>query len=594
MLRGFRWQLFALVVSAGIFMGMLLSRPSANSFPTPPPTETALPPTQSPPVPTAVMLSTPVTTTPTSYREALVGTVERINPLFSLHNPNERDLVALIFEGLTATNDYGETVGALASNWVIDSTYTEYVFTLRGDVLWQDGTPFTARDVAFTIGILQQPSFTGEQALHDFWKTIEVQVLDDTHLRFRLVQPIGNFLDHLLLGILPQHVFGEMDASAMATHPFNLSPIGTGRYQFAGIKGNDTIQQIELVAAPTYRNRPNQDAPFELERLTFHLFPTADIAKQALLDGKVDGLGLVESERISLVPHTQFNLNSTTLPHIGMIVFNWESGIEGQPSVFREAQLRQALQRALDRTAIVGRNLYQTAVLTDWAVPLGSWMMTHDVPNYPTYNPSESLRLIQTIELYPTPPPTDTEAVSADVTPETPPTPTVEPRRAFRFVVIDEAAYVNMATEISQQWSAIGFNSEVIPLSPDEYRNRLSTRDWDIAIVEYQFDPTTDLYSFWDEGSFPNGQNMGGVANRDISEALEAARSNPYSVNRKIYYGEFQRVFVAEAIALPLYAPLYTYATSKTIEVSQLGYLGSLSDRFRHIQSWRIVPQATP
>jgi ABC-type transport system substrate-binding protein len=149
-----------------------------------------------------------------------------------------------------------------------------------------------------------------------------------------------------------------------------------------------------------------------------------------------------------------------------MIVFNWESGIEGQPSVFREAQLRQALQRALDRTAIVGRNLYQTAVLTDWAVPLGSWMMTHDVPNYPTFNPSEALRLIQTIELYPTPPPTDTEAVSADVTPETPPTPTVEPRRAFRFVVIDEAAYVNMATEISQQWSAIGFNSEVIPEVP--------------------------------------------------------------------------------------------------------------------------------
>jgi hypothetical protein len=46
MLRGFRWQLFALVVSAGIFMGMLLSRPSANFSPTPPPTETALPPMQ--------------------------------------------------------------------------------------------------------------------------------------------------------------------------------------------------------------------------------------------------------------------------------------------------------------------------------------------------------------------------------------------------------------------------------------------------------------------------------------------------------------------------------------------------------------------
>jgi hypothetical protein len=73
-----------------------------------------------------------------------------------------------------------------------------------------------------------------------------------------------------------------MDASAMATHPFNLSPIGTGRYQFAGIKGNDTIQQIELVAA-TVPEPPNQDAPFELERLTFHLFPTADHGKAGVI-----------------------------------------------------------------------------------------------------------------------------------------------------------------------------------------------------------------------------------------------------------------------------------------------------------------------
>jgi len=215
-------------------------------------------------------------------------------------------------------------------------------------------------------------------------------------------------------------------------------------------------------------------------------------------------------------------------------------------------------------------------------------MMTHDVPSYPAYNPTEALRLIQTVELYPAPPPA-VEETSTDATPEIPPTATAEPRGAFRFVVIDEVAYVNMATEISQQWSAIGFNSEVIPLSPDEYRNRLSSRDWDIAIVEYQFDHTTDLYSFWDEGSYPNGQNMGGVANRDISEALESARSNPFSVNRKIYYTEFQRAFVTEAIALPLYTPLYTYVTSKTIEVAHMGYLGSLSDRFRHIQSWRIV-----
>ena len=590
MLRGFRWQLFALVVSAGIFMAMLFNRPTVDISPSIQATEVPLLPTSIPPTPTVVMPPSTDIHSPQIYREALVGEIQRINPLFSLHNPNERDLVALIFEGLITTNEYGEAVGALASDWVIDSTYTEYVFTLRNDVLWQDGTPFSARDVAFTIGIVQQPSFNGEQALHDFWKTVEVQVLDDTHLRFRLVQPIGNFLYHLQLGILPHHAFGEIDASALSNHPFNLAPIGTGRYQLAGVKGTNKVEQVDLVASPTYRNRPNQTAPVEIDRVAFHLFPSIDLAKQALLENKVDGLGLIEDERVTLVPNTQFNLVSTTLPHVGMIVFNWESGIEGQASVFRDTRLRQALQLSLDRTSIVGRNLYQTAVLTDWVVPLGSWMMSHEVPSYPMYDPAEALRLIQTVELYPAPPIQETEA-SGDATPETPPTATAEPRQSFRFVVIDEPSYVNMATEISQQWSAIGFTSEVIPLNAPDYRNRLATRDWDIAIVEYQFDHTTDLYSFWDEGAYPSGQNLGGVANRDISEALESARSNPFSVNRKIYYTEFQQVFVTEAIALPLYAPLYTYATNQTVTVTQMGYLGETSDRFRYIQFWRSSPE---
>lgn len=591
MLRGFRWQLFALVVSAGIFMGMFFNRPIVD---TPSPiqaTESPLPPTPTAPPPTVMIPIVAVETRPpNSYREALVGDIQRINPLFSRDNRNERDLVALIFEGLTTTNEYGEVVGSLASEWVIDSTYTEYVFTLRNDILWQDGIPFTAHDVAFTVGLLQQPSFNGEQALHDFWKTIEVQVLDDSHLRFRLVQPIGNFLYHLQLGILPSHAFGEIDAGTLANHPFNLAPIGTGRYQLASIKGANTIEQIELVASPTYRNRPNQLAQFEVERLSFHLFPTLELAKQALVEGAVDGLGLIGNERSSLIPNTELNLISTTLPHVGMVVFNWESGIEGQPSVFRDTRLRQALQLSLDRTATVGRNLYQAAVLTDWAVPLGSWMLTHEVSGYPAYNPTEALRLIQTVDLYPTPPIQETEA-SVDATPETPPTATAEPRQSFRFVVIDEPSYVNMATEISQQWSAIGFTSEVIPLSPSDYRNRLATRDWDIALVEYQFEQTTDLYSFWDEGAYPDGQNLGGVSNRDMSEALESARGNPFSVNRKIYYTEFQQVFVTEAIAIPLYAPLYTYAVNKTVEVTQIGYMGDTSDRFRYIQSWRVHPE---
>ena len=37
----------------------------------------------------------------------------------------------------------------LAATWTVDPAFTEWTFTLRNDVFWHDGTPFTAEDVEF-------------------------------------------------------------------------------------------------------------------------------------------------------------------------------------------------------------------------------------------------------------------------------------------------------------------------------------------------------------------------------------------------------------------------------------------------------------
>src|SRR5690606_25308953 len=49
--------------------------------------------------------------------EALVGEIRKLNPLLATYNPVDRDITALIFEGLTATNAYGEIVPRLAESW---------------------------------------------------------------------------------------------------------------------------------------------------------------------------------------------------------------------------------------------------------------------------------------------------------------------------------------------------------------------------------------------------------------------------------------------------------------------------------------------
>ena len=216
MLRGNRWQFLALIAAALVFVGVLLGRPAPSPAPiqTPAPQPSVSPtpsPTSAPgetpaPTPAPVLQIVQETTdgVPT-YREALIGRLQRLNPLFASLNPVDADISSLIFEGLTTINVYGEPVPALAKSWLISSDGLEYVFTLRDDVLWHDGIRFTAADVAFTMSLLRSPDFPGERALRDFWRTVETQQLSDTMLRFRLTQPLGSFPDALRIGILPEH-----------------------------------------------------------------------------------------------------------------------------------------------------------------------------------------------------------------------------------------------------------------------------------------------------------------------------------------------------------------------------------------------------
>ncbi|HRF94333.1 MAG TPA: ABC transporter substrate-binding protein, partial [Aggregatilineales bacterium] len=170
-MKEYRWQLLALIVALILFItSFLLTRSSA---PTPTPSTTPAPTqsVQNPPTPTPTDApAQPIVesnTTPaivdgiTTYREGLIGTVNRLNPLYATLNSVDGDITSLIFEGMTKINQYGEIIPSLATSWVVTFDGLEYMVSLRSDVLWQDGIPFTATDVVYTVSLLQSPDFSG-------------------------------------------------------------------------------------------------------------------------------------------------------------------------------------------------------------------------------------------------------------------------------------------------------------------------------------------------------------------------------------------------------------------------------------------------
>jgi peptide/nickel transport system substrate-binding protein len=578
MLRHSRWQVVAFVTVLLLF---------TVALPTPPAAQPA-----SDGVPT--------------YREAVIGRISRLNPLFATLNPVDRDITRLIFEGLVGTNAFGEPSPLLAESWVIGSGGLEYVFTLRPDVLWQDGTPFSAADVLFTMGLLRAPDFPGDPDLSAFWRTVETEQIGERLIRFRLTQPLSTFLDQLQIGILPEHALRGTTAAALASHPFNLTPIGTGPYQLEAIRADaaGTIRQVDLRVAPNYRARPEGAAGFTIERLRFALFATFEDALAALNAGETDGLAArTAAERrplFELANSAPFLLQNQIENRLGVLIFNW------QRAEFSEQRVRVALEQGLNRTSAIERTLVNRAIEADSPLMPLSWAYLNSLP-WPPFDTSAAraqlergLARLERISAGESEAAIDDAAQApaegaAEATPDplAPPPPT-QPSGLFAFTILvsDDPGLVALAGEIATQWAQLNLDVTVETADRAAFQARLDAGQFDAAIVEYALGPSADpdVYAFWHQGQYPDGENYGAVDDRRISELLERARREPYGPNRVLDYQAFQREFVERAIALPLYYPLFSYLTASRVAGVQLGFIGSPADRFRNIGEWSLTP----
>ena len=609
-MRGYRYQLAAVLAAALVFIASVALRLSQPA-PLPPSTPPA-PPSATAAIESVAALptSTPVSQPPTSpdgiptFREGLVGDVQRLNPLFSPANAPDRDIAHLIFEGLTTTNAFGEPVPALAKSWVISSDGLEYILFLRDDVLWQDGTPFTATDVLYTMSLLRSPDFPGPEALGTFWQTVETEQLGEHIVRFRLTQPLGVFLDRLQIGILPEHALRGIGAAQLASHPFNLTPIGTGPYQLEQmLTDGERITEVRLRAAPNYRNRLPDGGRLPTERVAFRLYPTFDDAVSALEAGQVDGLSALSREQrqplFMAANNASLDMHNQIENVLGVLLFNWQS--ESAP-FFRDQRVRVALAAGLDRSSVIERTLSGAAIPADSPLMPGSWAYEADLP-WPAYDPAYARELLQLAAERATrlsgedaadaTPAGDGSQIAPGAQPTATASPTPPPAALFTFSILvpDEPALVSLAQEIATQWSQLGVAVSVDAVALADYQQRLEQGLFDTVIVEYGLGDSADpdVYAFWNQGQYPDGENYSGVDDRRISVLLERARRDSWGINRAQAYDQFQREFADRVVALPLYYPIFSYVTNPRVDGIQLGFIGTPADRFREIERWRLL-----
>lgn len=517
-----------------------------------------------------VLVEAPEPTGGGIYREGVVGSLIRLNPLLAVFNPPDQDPSRLLFSGLIHFDSTGLPQPDLSSSWGISRNGEVYNLLLRTDALWHDGEPVTSDDVVFTVSLLKNSEFPSQEDLAAFWKEIEVEALDEHTLQFRLPEAFAPFLDYLDFGILPVHLLGDLSAQEIVDSPYNLQPVGSGPFQFERLLITDNqITGVALKKNPDYYS----DTVF-LDQVEFIYFPDTLTAWEAYRAGDILGIGEITLEILDEALEDQsINLYTSRLPQMSLILLNLDN-----PEVpfFQEVEMRRALLQGINRQYLVDHINQGQAIIADGPIFPKTWGYYEGLSRY-DYDREAAIKKIRNLGYtYPA------DGGDARTNEE-------GDRLAFTMIFPDDERHTLIAQSIQENWAVLGIDVSLQALPYEELiSDRLENRSYEVALVDLNLTsmPDPDPYPFWHQTQTTGGQNYSIWNDRQASEYLEQARIILDIVERQRLYKNFQVRFFDQLPALPLYYPVYTYGVSSDVKGVRIGPIFEPADRLDTISDW--------
>ncbi len=237
----------------------------------------------------------------------------------------------MIREGLV-TYDFGfAPQPRLAERWEINEEVTEYTFYMRPNVVWHDGSAFTARDAYYSLERILDPD-EGSGMYDRLATSIEkVTVVDDMTLKLELKRP-----DALILMPLANqqcYLVKENDPDLEAG-------IGTGPFK---LKSWNPGQSYEVEKFDGYWM---EGAPI-LDGVRGIAIPEASTMLQSVATGDAD-VCQVPFDQLSVV---QSNADLQITPYEKAIMYCAVALVTADP--WKDPRVREALKRSLDRDKLM-------------------------------------------------------------------------------------------------------------------------------------------------------------------------------------------------------------------------------------------------
>lgn len=300
-----------------------------------------------------------------------------------------------IFEGLTTYDHSGKIVGGMAESWEISADGKQYVFKLKPNLKWSDGSALTAKDFVYAWQRAVNPETGSEYSwilypvknakainqgeIKDF-SQLGIKALDDLTLQIDLEQATPYFLEltaYYTTYPVPQKIVEQFGKNW--TRPEHI--VSNGAFKLINWQPNSLL---EVVKSDYYWDKAN----IKLDGVKFYTTEDESNSFKRYRSNEVD---------IAIIPTEQLEWAKNNLANevkINPFLATYWYGFNLNDPLFKDnLKLRQALTIAIDRQAMVDK-ITKAGQTPAYSVtpPLTNEVVPY-LPEYAQLNRNEQIEL---------------------------------------------------------------------------------------------------------------------------------------------------------------------------------------------------------
>ncbi len=503
------------------------------------------------------------------YTEGIVGKPTYINPLLSRTNEVDGLISNLIFSSLLKYNKNSELVNDLAKDYEISDDKKTYTIKIRSDAKWHDGNPLTAKDVFFTVKLIQDSKF--KSTLRGDWQEIETEMIDDQTIKFILKEPYSPFLNKLTFGILPQHIFENIPSDNFLINEFNLKPVGSGPFEFSDYKldKQKNIISYQLLTNDEYYSK----VPY-LQKINFNFYGSEEELIEAYNRKEINGFGLFSYDKIPQFKNSQDTaIKSLQSTRYFSIFFNQTKSIP-----LAEKDIRKALSYAINKNEIIEKVFYNEA-----AIPINSLILPNLGKIKPSgenetyqYNPEKAKELIEEAGWKKQ----EDGSWKKD-----------DKELQISLISTQFPALIRTSELIKKHWESIGIKVNVSNLELSNIQqNFIKPREYQALLFGQEYfgnDP--DPYHFWHSTEKHDpGNNIAVFGDDKLDKLLDEVRENNNPEEKESKYHEIEKILAEEIPAHYLYNVNYVYIINSKIKGFETESIVNPIFKFNNINDWYV------